>query len=115
MSATKIFLHGVPDTPAIWDPLRTALGDTDASMHFPAMPGFVDPTPSGFETTKDGYAEWFVELIRAEHERPMRVVGTGGLAPLFSQGEDLFDFLEDDLTMHGLTVIHKHNKDIGSI
>jgi type III pantothenate kinase len=49
--------------------------------------------------------------IRAEHGRPMQVIGTGGLAPLFAQGEALFDVIEDDLTMHGLTVIHAFNKD----
>ena len=41
----------------------------------------------------------------------MKVVGTGGLATLFAQGHDLFDVIEEDLTMHGLTVIHKFNKD----
>ncbi|MEM8691098.1 MAG: type III pantothenate kinase [Pseudomonadota bacterium] len=51
------------------------------------------------------------ERIRGEHDRPMRIVGTGGLAPLFSQGDVLFDKIEDDLTMHGLTVIYKYNKD----
>ena len=49
--------------------------------------------------------------IRAERHRPMRVVGTGGLAPLFATGEDLFDTLEDDLTMHGLRIINDYNKD----
>ena len=49
--------------------------------------------------------------IKAEYGRLMTVVGTGGLAPLFNQGDVLFDAFEDDLTMHGLTVIHKHNKD----
>lgn len=49
--------------------------------------------------------------IRGEHERPMRVIGTGGLAPLFNQGEALFDVFEDDLTMHGLMVIHRFNKE----
>jgi len=38
------------------------------------------------------------------------VIGTGGLAPLFAETEDLFDVLEEDLTMHGLTVIHDYNK-----
>jgi len=51
--------------------------------------------------------------IRAEHGREMRVIGTGGLAPLFAQGEALFDTIEDDLTMHGLTVIHAHNRKEG--
>jgi len=50
--------------------------------------------------------------IKAERDRPdMRIIGTGGLAPLFEQGESLFDVVEDDLTMHGLTVIHAYNKE----
>jgi type III pantothenate kinase len=49
--------------------------------------------------------------IKAEYRRPMKVIGTGGLAPLFAQVEGLFDTVEDDLTIHGLTVIHKFNKD----
>jgi type III pantothenate kinase len=49
--------------------------------------------------------------IKAEYGRPMKVIGTGGLAPLFSQGDVLFDVIEDDLTMHGLTVIHRFNKE----
>lgn len=49
--------------------------------------------------------------IKAEYGRAMTIVGTGGLAPLFNQGDVLFDRFEDDLTMHGLTVIHKYNKD----
>ncbi|MCB1343473.1 MAG: type III pantothenate kinase [Pseudooceanicola sp.] len=49
--------------------------------------------------------------IRAERDRPMQIVATGGLAPLFQQSEDLFDVYEDDLTMHGLVVIHRFNKD----
>lgn len=47
--------------------------------------------------------------IRSERERDMKIVSTGGLAPLFQQAEILFDTYDDDLTMHGLTVIHKHN------
>lgn len=49
--------------------------------------------------------------IKAERGREMRVIGTGGLASLFGASEVLFDTIEDDLTMHGLTVIHKYNKD----
>ena len=51
------------------------------------------------------------ERIKGEHDRPMKVVATGGLAPLFEQSGTLFDAFEDDLTMHGLTVIHRHNKE----
>lgn len=49
--------------------------------------------------------------IKAERARDMRVISTGGLAPLFQQSEALFDAFRDDLTMHGLTVIHQYNKD----
>ena len=51
--------------------------------------------------------------IKGEHDRPMRVIGTGGLAPLFNQGDTLFDVFEEDLTVHGLTVIYSHNKEHG--
>ncbi|WP_147106019.1 type III pantothenate kinase [Tateyamaria sp. syn59] len=49
--------------------------------------------------------------IKAERDRDMRVISTGGLAPLFQQSETLFDDFQDDLTMHGLTVIHRFNKE----
>lgn len=58
-----------------------------------------------------GLIEGLTARIKKEYGAPMKVVGTGGLAPLFAQGEALFDTIEDDLTMHGLTVIHKFNKD----
>lgn len=58
-----------------------------------------------------GLVREICDRIRAEYERPMTIIGTGGLAPLFSQGDMLFDRIEDDLTMHGLTVIHQYNKD----
>jgi type III pantothenate kinase len=58
-----------------------------------------------------GLVRGICDRIRGEWDRPMQVIGTGGLAPLFSQGDVLFDNVEDDLTMHGLTVIHNHNKD----
>lgn len=58
-----------------------------------------------------GLINGICEQIKGEYDRPMKVVGTGGLAPLFSSGYALFDTIEDDLTMHGLTVIHRFNKD----
>ncbi|MBT8456384.1 MAG: type III pantothenate kinase [Rhodobacteraceae bacterium] len=58
-----------------------------------------------------GLINGVVAKIREERARPMKVIGTGGLAPLFQQGDAVFDVFEDDLTMHGLTVIHKFNKD----
>jgi len=57
-----------------------------------------------------GLVREICDRIKAERERPMRVISTGGLAPLFQQSEDLFDEWVDELTMHGLTVIHSYNK-----
>ncbi len=58
-----------------------------------------------------GLVREICERIKAEREREMTTVATGGLAPLFQQNVDMFDILEDDLTMHGLTVIHDYNKE----
>lgn len=58
-----------------------------------------------------GLVEGIVREVRRERERPMKVIATGGLASLFAQGTDLFDAIEDDLTMHGLVLINAYNKD----
>ncbi len=58
-----------------------------------------------------GLVKEICSRIKAERDSEMRVISTGGLAPLFQQTVNLFDAFEDDLTMHGLTVIHKYNKD----
>jgi type III pantothenate kinase len=57
-----------------------------------------------------GLVEGIVNRIRAERGRPMKVIGTGGLAPLFRQDTAIFDAVEDDLTMHGLVLIHRFNQ-----
>ncbi|TVS00657.1 MAG: type III pantothenate kinase [Rhodobacteraceae bacterium] len=61
-----------------------------------------------------GLVEGITARIKAEYGRPMTVIGTGGLAPLFAQAENLFDSVEDDLTLHGLRVIHDYNRMAGS-
>ena len=58
-----------------------------------------------------GLVKEICSRITTERDRDMQVIATGGLAPLFQQSEDLFDAFEDDLTMHGLTVIHAFNKE----
>ena len=60
-----------------------------------------------------GLIEGIVARIKDEYGVPMKVIGTGGLASLFEQGDHLFDTIEDDLTMHGLTVIYNFNKENG--
>lgn len=58
-----------------------------------------------------GLVREICERIKAERDREMRVISTGGLAPLFQQSEALFDDYQDDLTMQGLTVIYEYNKE----
>ncbi|MEJ6478045.1 MAG: type III pantothenate kinase [Paracoccaceae bacterium] len=71
----------------------------------------VDCIQSGVFWGYTGLVEGLTARIKAEYGKPMKVVGTGGLAPLFAQGDTLFDVIDEDLTMHGLTVIHQYNKD----
>ncbi|MEQ8258328.1 type III pantothenate kinase [Roseovarius confluentis] len=71
----------------------------------------VDCMQSGVFWGYVGLVSGVTERIRAEYETPMKIIGTGGLAPLFAQGDLLFDEIREDLTMHGLTVIHAHNKE----
>jgi type III pantothenate kinase len=58
-----------------------------------------------------GLIEGIVRQIRRERNRPTKVIATGGLASLFAQGTELFESVEDDLTMHGLVLINQYNKD----
>lgn len=62
-----------------------------------------------------GLVDGIVTQIREERQRPMKVIATGGLAPLFDQGFDLFDAIEDDLTVHGLRLIYDYNKEMGNV
>ncbi len=66
---------------------------------------------SGVYWGYSGLIQGVLERIRDEYGKPMQVVATGGLAPLFEQADVGFDAVEDDLTMHGLTVIHRYNKE----
>lgn len=73
----KFFLHGVPDSPAIWGPLLAALDLGATPVACPAMPGFAGPLPTGFAATKEGYADWAVGAIAAlaaEHG-PVDLIG----------------------------------------
>ncbi len=60
MTTAKLFLHGVPDSPAIWGPLLSALNLGDTPVAVPALPGFTGPLPAGFPATKEAYADWAV-------------------------------------------------------
>lgn len=77
MMTAKLFIHGVPDSPAIWRPLLAALGLGDTPVAVPALPGFTGPLPAGFAATKEAYADWAVaeaETLFAVHG-PIDIVG----------------------------------------
>lgn len=73
----KLFLHGVPDSPAIWRPLLGRIDLGDAPVAVPALPGFTGPLPAGFSATKEAYADWAIgeaEALFARHG-PIDIVG----------------------------------------
>jgi pimeloyl-ACP methyl ester carboxylesterase len=71
---TIVLVHGVPETPAIWDPLRSRLGRDDVEAL--RLPGFGSPRPSGFGATKEEYVDWLVgELERLNTGGPVDLVG----------------------------------------
>lgn len=56
-----------------------------------------------------GLVEGLVGRIRAEAGTPLKVLATGGLAPLFSEGTDLIDGIDLELTLHGLRLLAARN------
>ena len=54
--------------------------------------------------------EGMIPRIVAEYGKPMKVIATGGLAPLFSGVTDIIDAVEPDLTLIGLVEIARRNK-----
>ena len=51
--------------------------------------------------------EGLIEKLSGEISGKPHVIATGGLAPLFEQGTNKFDFVDSDLIMKGLVHIHK--------
>jgi len=63
---TKVFVHGVPETAAIWGPLiaeLTKLGVTDIITLSP--PGFGAPVPPNWTATPGAYVDWLVAEIES--------------------------------------------------
>jgi type III pantothenate kinase len=56
--------------------------------------------------------EGLVERMRAEIGRRVTVVATGGLATLFDQHTALFDAIEGDLTIQGLSLLYKRTQSV---
>ncbi len=50
--------------------------------------------------------EGMIGRMKAEIGRPVKVIATGGLAPLFQQHGHLFDRVEPDLTLRGIALLY---------
>lgn len=69
-----LFVHGVPDTAILWQPLVAALGLQPDSYRALYLPGFASPLPKSFSATKDAYAAWLISQIEEAGE-PVHIVG----------------------------------------
>lgn len=56
-----------------------------------------------------GLIEGLVTRIKAERAESMKVIATGGLAPLFAEATKVIDRIDGDLTLRGLLAVHKRN------
>lgn len=68
---TVVFVHGLPETAQIWDPLRRLLDRDSIAV---ALPGFGVPRAAGFSGSKDAYAQWLANEL-ATLDGPIDLVG----------------------------------------
>ena len=69
---TLVLVHGVPERPALWDPLRAQLGRDDVIAL--QLPGFGVARPDGFGATKEEYVTWLAGELAAI-DQPIDLVG----------------------------------------
>jgi len=66
-----VFVHGVPETAALWNKVRARL---DADSVALSLPGFACPRPGGFGATKDDYVDWLLGELD-QLDAPIDLVG----------------------------------------
>ena len=74
----KIFVHGNPETPAIWGPLIEQLEERGVTgITTVSPPGFGAPLPDDFDATAESYANWLIdELVSlGATDQPVDLVG----------------------------------------
>src|SRR5688500_1286567 len=72
-----VFVHGNPETAAVWDPLLAELEDAGAAradLIRLSPPGFGAPVPAGFGATVSEYRDWLVDEL-ARIPGPVDLVG----------------------------------------
>ncbi len=84
---------------------RVAIGRTQSVIGKDTVPAM----QSGLFWGYIGLIEGLVARIREEYGKPMKVIGTGGLATPFHRQTEAIDHLDPDLTIRGLVMIHKRN------
>ena len=62
-----------------------------------------------------GLVKEICRKIKEEKRETMKVVATGGLAPLLQSTEALFENVDENLTMHGLRLVFDYNRSIESL
>ena len=66
-----VFLHGVPETSALWDKVRAEFDEETVAL---SLPGFGCARPPGFGATKDDYADWLIDELE-KFDAPVDLVG----------------------------------------
>ena len=74
---TIAFVHGNPETDAIWDELVDELaGKGAADLVLLEPPGFGAPIPDGWGATREEYRDWlFEQLVQLNAREPVDIVG----------------------------------------
>ncbi|MFG1947080.1 alpha/beta fold hydrolase [Nonomuraea sp. NPDC048826] len=73
----KVFVHGFPETAAVWGPLLAELeraGLDRADLIRLSPPGFGAPVPAGFDCTVTAYRDWLIDEL-AGFTEPVDLVG----------------------------------------
>ncbi|WP_326718253.1 alpha/beta hydrolase [Streptomyces sp. NBC_00243] len=65
-----VFIHGVPETPSVWNDLRGRIDRPTTALR---LPGFGSPRPAHLDG-KEAYADWLANELRAFGE-PVDLVG----------------------------------------
>lgn len=66
---TAVFVHGVPELPALWDDLRARIDQDSVAL---SLPGFGSPRPADMRTNED-YAAWLAHELNTFDE-PVHLV-----------------------------------------
>jgi pimeloyl-ACP methyl ester carboxylesterase len=69
-----VFVHGNPETAAVWEPLLAELAAVRSDVVCLSPPGFGAPLPAGFGATHADYRDWLVAELTAFGE-PVDLVG----------------------------------------